>query len=171
MSDIKDYIREVLKGGMSEDGHLSINLAEYNRLHKHFPTECIEVQTELVTDIVKDEVVVGYRSCDHCGKSTRTLGRICRDCIPPPSKTTCVECGENTTTRHQVDGKCISCQVKRRSDMPPPPPRHPKPPTTRMIQDGNPYTCRKCGSSLKRSFWSLRGCIHPECEDYYKKRC
>ena len=172
MSDIKEYIREVLKGGMSEDGHLTINLAEYNRLHKHFPTDCIEVQTELVTEVVRDEAVVGYRTCDHSGKSIQTLGSICKDCVPPPNKTTCVEFGEMTTTKHKRGGKYISCQVgdvDKMRGMPPPPPRYPKPPMTRMIQDGNPYTCRKCGSSLKRVFWLLKGCIHPECEDYYDK--
>lgn len=48
----------------------------------------------------------------------------------------------------------------------------PKPPTNRIIQEGNTLGfCEKCGSSLKSKwlFFKAGGCINPDCEDYWKK--
>jgi len=60
----------------------------------------------------------------------------------------------------------------------------PKPPLNRMINNTVPNLCKKCGSSLHpkyNNFWIFfftfglnefitDGCIHPECENYYKTR-
>ena len=51
-------------------------------------------------------------------------------------------------------------------------PLPPKPPLDRLIYESDIGECPKCKSSLKRKwlFFKSRHCIHPECENYYKKR-
>jgi hypothetical protein len=41
----------------------------------------------------------------------------------------------------------------------------------RIIQEGELHTCTNCGSSIKTKWFGLKklGCIHPKCENYYKK--
>ena len=87
MSNIKDYIREVLSGRLDADGSININLAEYNRLHKYFPKECLEVQTELVTEKVigkTREVLPKVRGLPQQSTPVKTpirsFGHICLEC-------------------------------------------------------------------------------------------
>jgi len=48
--------------------------------------------------------------------------------------------------------------------------KRPKPPPSRLIQEGNSERCDKCGSSIKRKFIFFKrlGCIQPNCVNYYK---
>jgi len=51
-------------------------------------------------------------------------------------------------------------------------PDPPKPPLGRLIREGTSGTCPKCHSTEIRKygfFGKKIGCIHPECECYYKK--
>jgi len=53
----------------------------------------------------------------------------------------------------------------------------PKPPLSRILEEGIYEYCNKCGSTLKRKFnlplfirfGKVLGCIQPKCENYYGK--
>ena len=51
-------------------------------------------------------------------------------------------------------------------------PEKPKGYPLRIIQEGEVYICKKCGSSIKTKWFGFKklGCIQPECEDYYGRK-
>lgn len=56
---------------------------------------------------------------------------------------------------------------------PPPPPIRPFPPCVLHSDAYLGPACPKCGSDQKRrfpKFWRFRGCIQPECPNYYKRK-
>jgi len=47
----------------------------------------------------------------------------------------------------------------------------PKPPCNRIIREGDVLEkCWICGSTLKRWFFKVIGCIQPECPNYHGRR-
>lgn len=142
MSNIKDYIREVLSGRLDSDGSININLAEYNRLHKYFPRECLEVQTELVT-----------------GCKVIEKGR-------------CDRCAFHFLKSSDGDTRCKRCTIKyppykrsKKKDLPPPEP-------AKTPIRGFGHICLECDEDLKYSWWSgkLLGCKNRSCIQYWRRK-
>ena len=51
-------------------------------------------------------------------------------------------------------------------------PAPPKPPLCRLIRESSVGGCKDCGSSLhyKWIMFKSDGCIHPKCENYWKRK-
>jgi len=157
--------KEYYKGKLSVTKEGEENIPNILLWSNTFTTKDDDSIRNMVNDWYKLKYRVTYSNVELKIEKPKTKKKPMSEAPPPPQPPG----PRSVTGLPAVNDDNVQPVTKQFMDSQVPP--EPKPPLNRLLSEGNTLGhCEKCGSSLKSKwlFFKAGGCIHPECEDYWK---